>query len=146
MMCGSAHGVKGPGLVGVPGVDATKCVVRCRGSLHLAEQRALVMVDVVSGLRGRAWEVQVAAVRGGRAGGRRARRHHRRPAAVGAVAHGGGGAGRALRRGRQARARGRGAGRVAALRGLLPRVEALAHGRICKRRRRLVRQLVALRG
>lgn len=103
-----------------------------RGSaLHLAEERRLV-VGVLRDLGRGAGEVEVAAgvAAADSAGG------HDGPAAVVGVAHAGDG--------------GRGGGRAAgaltsrALRTLLPRVEALAHGRVGQRRGRLAGQLVAL--
>lgn len=108
-----------------------------RGAFHLAQERRLV-VGVLRDLGGGAGEVEVAA---GVAAADSAGRHDG-PAAVVGVAHagdGGRGGGRAL-------AAGRAAGTLpsGALRALLPRVEALAHGRVCQWRRRLAGQLVAL--
>lgn len=106
----------------------TEGSVMRRGAFHLPQERRLV-VGVLRDLSGGTGEVEVTT---GVAAADSARRHDG-PAAVVGVAHagdGGRGGGRAL-------AAGRAAGTLSsgALRTLLPRVEALAHGRVRQRRR-----------
>lgn len=154
----AGHRVERPRLVRVPAVNRAQ-----RGSLHLTEQAALMMVRIAGRLGARRpREVQVAAVLGR---GRRARRDRRSRVAT-ARASGAARSRRPLTHSRRrassaaasssaapspatssssASAPGRVLGRAAAaLRALLPRVEPFAHRRVRQRWRALAAQFVAL--